>query len=94
MLVTTWMAESGMKMVRHSPYSPDAAPCNYFLFPRMKDPPQRNQISVNRGDEKGIGKFLKGQLGKDFEEVFQEWEQCMKKCVKVDGNYFEGVKVL
>ena len=37
MLVTNWKADKGMKTVWHPPYSPDLAPCDFFLFPRMKD---------------------------------------------------------
>ena len=38
--------------------------------------------------------YLKGLLRKDFEEVFQDWERCMQKCVDAIGNNFEGDKVL
>ena len=36
MLVSSWMANKRMKMVQHSPYSPDLAPCDFFLFPCIK----------------------------------------------------------
>ena len=26
----------GIKTVRHYPYSPDLAPCDFFLFPKLK----------------------------------------------------------
>jgi histone-lysine N-methyltransferase SETMAR len=34
--VTDWMAARGIKLIEHPPYSPDLAPADYFLFPRVK----------------------------------------------------------
>ena len=46
-LVTTWMAEKGMELVQHSPYSPDIVPRDFFFFPRMKESlGSGHQISV------------------------------------------------
>ena len=36
-LLTTWTADREMKVVQHPSYRPDLAPCNFFLFPRIKD---------------------------------------------------------
>jgi hypothetical protein len=34
--VTDFMAARGIKLIQHPPYSPDLAPADYFLFPRIK----------------------------------------------------------
>jgi len=34
--VTAFMARNGMAVLPHPPYSPDMAPSDFFLFPRMK----------------------------------------------------------
>ncbi len=34
--VTDFMAARGIKLIEHLPYSPDLAPADYFLFPRIK----------------------------------------------------------
>ncbi len=32
-----FLAEHGIQLVTHPPYSPDLAPCDYFLFPKCKE---------------------------------------------------------
>jgi len=34
--VTRYLASPGWTIVPHPPYSPDLAPCDFFLFPTMK----------------------------------------------------------
>ncbi len=34
--VTDFMAARGIKLIEHPPFSPDLAPADYFLFPRIK----------------------------------------------------------
>ena len=34
--VRQFLTKNGMTMASHPPYSPDLAPCDFFLFPRMK----------------------------------------------------------
>jgi hypothetical protein len=33
---TQFLAKHKMAVIPHSPYSPDLAPCDFFLFPEMK----------------------------------------------------------
>ena len=81
------MADRGMKVVQHPPYSPDLAPCDFFLFPRMKDSLRGIRFQLTQELKEASENYLKGLLKKDFEEVFQ-------KCVDAGGHYFEGDKVL
>ncbi|XP_068235595.1 protein GVQW3-like [Palaemon carinicauda] len=54
-LVTTWMADRGMTVVQPSPSSFRLLP-----FPTHERQPQGNQIPVNRGVKRGIGKLHAG----------------------------------
>ena len=35
-LVTSYLTKMGIKTVRHPPYSPDLAPCDFWLFPKLR----------------------------------------------------------
>ena len=35
-LVTDYLTKMGIKTVSHPPYSPDLAPCDFWLFPKLK----------------------------------------------------------
>ena len=36
LLVTDCLTKMGIKTVPHPPYSPDLAPCDFFLFPKLR----------------------------------------------------------
>ena len=36
-LVTDYLTKMGIKTVPHRPYSPDLAPCDFWLFPKLKE---------------------------------------------------------
>ena len=36
-LVTDYLTKMGIKTVHHPPYSPDLAPCDFWLFPKLKE---------------------------------------------------------
>ena len=35
-LVTDYLSKMGIKIVRHRPYSPDLAPCDFWLFSKLR----------------------------------------------------------
>ena len=35
-LVTVYLTKMGIKTVPHPPYSPDLAPCDFWLFPKLR----------------------------------------------------------
>ncbi len=75
---------------RHLPYSPDLAPCDFFLFPKMK-----LQLKGRRFDGlEDIQRESQNVLGKlreqDFQHAFQQWQQRWVRCVAAQGDYFEG----
>ena len=86
------MADRGMKVLQHPSYSPDVAPCNFF--PHMKDSLRGIRFQSTEKLKEASESYLKRLQKKDFEEVFQDWERHMQKCVDARGNYFEGDKVL
>ena len=36
-LVTDYLTKMGIKTVVHPPYSPDVGPCDFWLFPKLRD---------------------------------------------------------
>ena len=46
-LVTDYLTKMGIKTVRHPPYHPNLAPCDFWLFPKLRG------CRYNWGDERG-----------------------------------------
>ena len=61
-----------MAVIPHPTYSPDLAPCDFFLFPKMK-----LKLKGRRFDTIEIQaesqRVLDTLLEKDFQEAFQKW---------------------
>ena len=93
-LVITWMADRGIKTVLHPPYSPNLAPCDFCLFPCMKENLERIRFHSAEKLKKSSENCLMGSLMKDFEKIFQNRERHMKTCVDAGGSNFEGDQVL
>ena len=83
-----------MTPLPHAPYSPDLAPSDFFLFLRMK----RNMKGQRCDDVKTVKKKTRQELSAittdEFEKCFQERNRRLDKCIKCNGQYFEGDKVV
>ena len=76
----------GIKTVPHPPYSPDLAPCDIWLFPKLK---VRRYETIDEMKEAvtNVGDTLKQE---DFHGVFQRLLERYKKCIAAGGDYFKG----
>ena len=85
-----FLAERNVAVLNHPPYSPDLAPCDFFLFPKLKEAIK----GVRFPDVEAIKKAVTTELKRIPEESFQEcmgaWQNRMRKCVRLEGDYFEG----
>jgi len=88
--VQHFLASKNMMVVPHPSYSPDLAPCDFFLFSMMKiklkgwryDPVEEIQAKLQ--------KVLKDADTKDFQDSFQSWQKCWDHCVHSQEDFSEG----
>ena len=85
-----FLAHKGIITLPHLPYSPDLAPCNFFLFPKMK-----LQLKGRRFDRvEEMQRESQNVLGtlreQDFQHAFQQQQRRWDRCVTAQGDYFEG----
>ena len=84
-----YVAASGFHQLPHPAYSPDLAPCDYFLFPKiMKE--LKGKVFHNRDElMKAPDVELKKVTLADLEQCFSAWFTRMKKCLQKSGGYFK-----
>jgi hypothetical protein len=70
-LIHRLLAEQKMAVIPHPPYSPDMAPCDFFLFPKMKLKLKRRQFDTNEEIQAKSQTVLDTLTEKDFQEMFQ-----------------------
>ena len=90
-IVKEFLKEKKMNVIDRPAYSPDMAPCDYFLFPRLKSVLSGRKYRSRKGLGGAISKVLDGIPLSDYKKCFESWIKRLKKCVKCRGEYFEGM---
>lgn len=89
LLVQEFMAGKNIAAVPHPPYSPDLAPCDFWLFPKIKSTMKGNRFDTIEDIKSNTTKQIKLLKKEDFQECFQKWQARWSKCVCAEGKYFE-----
>ena len=76
----------GIKTVPHPPYSPDLAPYDFWLFPKLRGC-HYETIEEMKEDVTKVIDTLKQE---DFHGAFQKLLERYNKCIATGGDYFEG----
>jgi len=82
------MAYLGFRCLDHPPYSPDLAPSDYHLLPRLKKQLKGRHFSSDAEVIAAAEAWLDEQLSK-FLSGLQKLEQRAKKCIDLRGEYVE-----
>ena len=89
-LTQDFLAKNGITQVAQPPYSPDMAPCDFWLFPKLKGPLKGQRFEDVDSIKGNAARELKAIPKTDFTKCFQQWQQRWAKCVAAGGMYFEG----
>ncbi len=75
---------------RHPPYSPDLAPSNFFLFPKLKAKIRGHHYPTIADLQEAVDQALESFSTQDFEHCFDQLQERWEKCVLHGGHYFES----
>lgn len=89
-LVQQFLAKHKISQLRQPPYSPDIAPCDFWLFPVMKKPLKGHRFDDKQTVEANATKALKAIPKTDFQECFEKWKGRWQRVLQSNGDYFEG----
>ena len=76
----------GIETVPHPPYSPDLAPCDFCLFPKLR----ACRYETIEAMKKAVIKVIDTLTQEDFHGAFEKLLERYNKCIAVEGDYFEG----
>ena len=76
----------GIKTVPHRPNSPDLAPSDFWLFPKLGG----CRYETIEEMKEAVTKVIDTLTQKDFHWVFQWLLERYKKCIAAGGDDFEG----
>jgi hypothetical protein len=79
-----------MTVMPHPPYSPDLAPCDFFLFPKLKMKLKGRRFQTLEEIQAESQAVLNTLGENDFQECFKNWQRRWDHCQASEGDYFEG----
>jgi len=92
-LVRNFLGKNETTVVPQPPYSPDLAPADFFLFPKLKSTLKGRRFNTFDEIQKNSTKELFAIPKEAFQKVFQSWQKRWERFVASEGNYFEGDKL-
>ena len=78
--------QDGLKTVPQPPYSPDLAPCDFWLFPKLRG----NSYDTIDEMKEAVTKVIDTLTQEGFDGAFQKLLEQYNKCIAAGGDYFEG----
>jgi hypothetical protein len=88
--VQRFLAAKNVTVVPHSPYSPDLAPCDFFLFSKIKSKPKGRRFqNVTEIQEQSLT-VLHAIPKSQFQRCFQQWQKRWSRFVNSEVEHFEG----
>ncbi|GFU94841.1 putative transposase [Trichonephila clavipes] len=75
------------------PYSPDLSPCDFFLFPKLKNHLKRHHFGTLKFIQTAVIDHLEAIPISEFHQCYEEWKKRLQRCVASEGSYFEGDNV-
>ena len=76
----------GINTVPYPPYSPDLAPCDFCLFPKLRG----CHYETIEEMKEAVMKVIDILTQEDFHVAFQKLLERYNKCIAAGGDYFEG----
>ena len=76
----------GINTVPHHPCSPDLAPSDFWLFPKLRG----YRYETIEEMKEAVTKVIDTLTQEDFHGSFQKLLERYNKCIAARGDYFEG----
>jgi hypothetical protein len=77
-------------VVSHPPYSPNLAPADFFLFPKLKTTLKGRRFQTTEEIQESAIRELPAITENAFQEAFQQWKKRWERCIASRGDYYEG----
>ena len=79
----------GIETVPHLPYSPDLAPCNFWLFPKLRS----YRFETIEEMKEAVTKVIDTLTQEDFHGAFQKLLAGYNKCIASEEITSKGTRV-
>lgn len=92
-IIRDFLAKNSTHIVPQPPYSPDLAPCDFWLFNKLKRPLRGHRFESIEEIKRESLRELKAIPTIDYNNCFEDWKIRWHKCIVSGGDYFEGDEI-
>lgn len=91
-IVQDYLEEEKIQQVPHPAYSPDLAPSDFWLFPKLKSQLRGRRFSNRQALGQAVGQVINSITSDEWSGCFDEWKRRLQSCIDHDGEYFEHLQ--
>jgi histone-lysine N-methyltransferase SETMAR len=88
--VREFLAKKSIMKLDHPSYWPDLAPCDFWLFQRLKTALKGHRFSDIADIQGHATTILQSIPEEEFQKCFEQCKHPLTKCIGVQVHYFEG----
>jgi histone-lysine N-methyltransferase SETMAR len=85
--IREFLAKKNIPVLPHPPYSPDLAPCDFYLFPKLKSKLKGHHFGTMENIQKIVTDKLNTLTENDFQYCYDKWKN-RNHCVTSQVSYF------
>ena len=82
--IREFLAKENIPVLPHPPYSPDLAPCDFYLFPKLISKLKSHHFGTMENIQKIVTNELNTLTENDFQYCYDQWKKGTSQ-----GSYFE-----
>ena len=83
-------AKNNIAVLEQPPYSPDLDPCDFFLFPKLREVIKEICFQDSKVIKTAVTRELRAIPEESFQECVKAWQRRLEKCIRTEGDCFEG----
>jgi histone-lysine N-methyltransferase SETMAR len=83
------LEQPGFKRMEHPPYSPDLAPCDFFLLGHMKEQLKGRSFAEEEELSLVLSQCMSEIPPDMILRVFADWDRRLRRCLLMEGEYVE-----
>ena len=91
-IVTAFLKKEKVTVLPHPPYSPDLAPCDFFLFATLKSFLAGRKYQSRHALGSAMHQYLITVPKSAYRDAFKKWIHWLKLCISSHGGYIESMK--
>lgn len=88
--VKQFLADKRIPILAPPPFSPDLAPSDFHLFPKLKTAFKGTRFQTIEEMKTKAADQLKGLTSDDLQHCFARWKTRMQQCINRGRDYIEG----